>query len=125
MSVRPPSLILLTIASFLLAAPTLASADDNAARKKLVACINKDISAANSDWKLSSADLKRFTDIVDRELMKAPFLKRNSEEKARVVDGIHSAARKDLPSLSSKMVDQMIDTLKVKGMHCSSLLEKA
>lgn len=88
MPVRPPSVMLLTIASFLLAAPTLASADDNAARKKLVACINKDISAANSDWKLSSVDLK------------APFLRRNSEEKARVVDGIHSAARKELPSLS-------------------------
>ncbi|RKI00270.1 hypothetical protein [Corallococcus sp. AB038B] len=116
---------LLMTASLLLALPTSASAgDDTETRKKLVACINKEIVAANSNWKLSSGDLKKFTGIIDREIMKEPLVKKSSEEQMRVINEIENATRKEVPSLDLKAVDKMIETLKAKGMHCSSQVKR-
>ncbi|RUO92667.1 hypothetical protein D7Y11_13530 [Corallococcus sp. AB018] len=80
--------------------------------------------AANSNWKLSSGDLKKFTDIIDREIMKEPLVKKSSEEQMRVIHEIENATRKEVPSLELKTVDKMIETLKAKGMHCSSQVKR-
>lgn len=122
MASRPPLSTLLTMTSLLLTIPTLASADDDTeTRKKIVACINKDITAANSEWKLASADLKKFTDIIDREIMKEPLVKKTPEEQRRILHQINDAARKELPSLSAETINKMLETLKTKAMHCVSL----
>ncbi|NOK09163.1 hypothetical protein [Corallococcus exercitus] len=113
---------LLTMTSFLLTLPAPASAkDETETRKKLVACINKDITAANAEWKLSAGDLKKFTDIIDRELMKEPLAKKTSEEQMKIVSEIKDASHKELPHLKDDSIEKMIDTLKAKGMHCASL----
>ncbi|RKG80621.1 hypothetical protein D7W79_07500 [Corallococcus exercitus] len=108
--------------SLLLTLPTAAlAADDAATRKKLVACINKDITAANAEWKLPDADLKKFTDIIDREVMKGPLASKTPEQQMKVIKEIQDASRKELPSLDNKTLDKMIDTLQVKAKHCNSL----
>ncbi|WP_126933895.1 hypothetical protein [Corallococcus sp. AB018] len=125
MSSCPLFRTLLMTASLLLVLPHSASADDDTAGKhKFIACINKEMVAANSNWKLSSGDLKKFTDIIDREIMKEPLVKKSSEEQMRVIHEIENATRKEVPSLELKTVDKMIETLKAKGMHCSSQVKR-
>ncbi|MBN8466407.1 hypothetical protein JYJ95_07775 [Corallococcus exiguus] len=112
---------LLMTAALLLVLPHSAAADDDKARRhKVVACINKEMVAANSEWKLSSGDLKKFMAIIDREIMKEPLVKKSSEEQMRVIHEIENATRKEVPRLDLKTVDKMIETLKAKGLHCSS-----
>ncbi|NOK19312.1 hypothetical protein [Corallococcus carmarthensis] len=113
---------LLTMTSLLLTLPTPASAAaDTEARKKLVACINKDITAANAEWKLSAGDLKKFTDIIDRELMKEPLAKKTPEEQTKAVTNIRNASHQEMPHLEASTIDKMITTLRVKSAHCSTL----
>ncbi|MBN9687529.1 MULTISPECIES: hypothetical protein [unclassified Corallococcus] len=115
---------LLTMTSLLLMLSTPASAeDDTEARKKLVACINKDITAANSEWKLPAADLKKFTNIIDREIMKEPLAKKTQEAQMKIIADIKDGSRKELPNLADTTIDKMIETLKVKGQHCSTLVK--
>ncbi|RKH89798.1 hypothetical protein D7Y21_09385 [Corallococcus sp. AB045] len=124
MASRPLFPTLLTMTSLLLILPTLASAaDDTATRKKLVACINKDITAANSEWKLSAGDLKKFTNIIDREIMKESLAKKTSDDQLKIINDIKECSHKELPSLDDTTIGKMIETLKAKGMHCSSLVK--
>ncbi|MHA7628819.1 hypothetical protein [Corallococcus sp. M7] len=124
MASRPLFPTLLTMTSLLLILATPASAkDDTETRKKLVACINKDITAANSEWKLKDADLKKFTDIIDRELMKESLAKKTTEEQAKIITDIKDCSHKELPNLDDKTIGKMIETLKAKGMHCATLVK--
>ncbi|GMU03915.1 hypothetical protein [Corallococcus caeni] len=124
MAARPLFPTLLTMTSLLLTLPAPASAEDETeTRKKLVACINKDIAAANAEWKLPAADLKKFTDIIDRQIMKEPLGKKTPEEQAKVVNDIKDASHKELPNLESKTLEKMLQTLKAKGAHCSTLVK--
>jgi hypothetical protein len=121
MSARPLSLL-----AVLLLAPlsAVAVADKDAeTRKAMVNCINKDIVASNAEWKLPPEDLKKFTDIIDRGIMKESLAKKTPEEQKRILGEIKSAARKELPHLDADKLDKMLETLKQKGMHCGSLAQ--
>ncbi|XP_003741139.1 uncharacterized protein LOC100903829 [Galendromus occidentalis] len=104
----------------------VASADeDTVVRKSVVDCINKDILAANTEsWKLPEADIKIFTNIIDKEIMKEPLCKKTLQEQMKIIDEIHEATKKELPHVDQKTIDKMIDLLKIKGKHCTELVKK-
>ncbi|MCP3165526.1 hypothetical protein [Myxococcus qinghaiensis] len=120
MSSRPFPL-LLTITVLLLTLPTVASAgDDTARRKKLVACVNKELTAENKEFKLKDAELKTLTMIVDREVMKEPLKKPSTEEQKATLKRIEGEAKAKLPKVDLKTIDKMMATLEAKAAHCSA-----
>lgn|GEM_PF-6585234 len=120
-----PFPMLLTITVLLLTLPTLASAGDEAARrKKLVACVNKELMAENKEFKLNDAELKTLMEIVDSEVMKQPLKKPSEEERAATLSRIESEARKKLPKVSVDTIEKMMVTLNAKAAHCSVAVMK-
>ena len=123
MAPRPLFPTLLTLTSLLFTLPTPASAADDAAKKKkLVACVNKDITAANSEWKLKAEDLKKFTSIIDREFMKEPLGVR-PDDQGKSLKEIETAAKRELPHVRTETIDKMAIALKEKAAHCTKLVQ--
>ncbi|RKH59611.1 hypothetical protein [Corallococcus llansteffanensis] len=119
MTSRRPFPTLLTITAFLLTSPLLASADEAVQREKYIACLNMELTQMNKEFRISEADLKKLTVIVDKEINKEPHRKTTPAEQRKTAENIMAQAKKDIPDVPAETVSKMMKALTQKGKHCS------
>ncbi|GAA4671529.1 hypothetical protein GCM10023347_26790 [Streptomyces chumphonensis] len=96
-----------------------AYADDGSeTRKKVVNCINKEIVKENATWQLTESDLRTFTGIVDRVVMREPHKPVSAEEQEKILREVRFATYRELPHLDADTVDRMMQSLTTHGRHC-------
>ncbi|RKH05769.1 hypothetical protein D7V97_23490 [Corallococcus sp. CA053C] len=111
MTSRRPFPTLLTITALLLTSPLLASADEAVQRKEFIACMNRELTQINREFKISEAELKKLTVIVDKEISKDFHIKTTPAEQRKTAENIQAQAKKDIPELPTETINKMMKML--------------
>ncbi|MFV2195297.1 hypothetical protein [Nocardiopsis sp. LOL_012] len=109
--------VMLAMSGIAFSSPAQAQ-DTTETRKKFIECVNKEITSENRKWKLPEPELKKLTDIIDREIMKEDMSPKSQNDEQRIIENIENSATKELKGIDSETLDEVIETLRVSGQHC-------